>query len=157
MTLSKILIVYESRYGNTKRVAETIIEGMKGVDGTETVLQEVKSVDSNTIPSYDAIVIGSPNHMGGPTRGVKKFIDKLSSLSLEGKQFAVFDTYGGGDFEKATKKMEQRVRDKVPTMKMVAPGLSIKVEGMKGPITEGELPKCKEFGIKIATQLMPLT
>jgi len=40
-------------------------------------------------------------------------------------------------------------------MKMVAPGLSIKVEGMKGPITEGEPPKCKEFGIKIATQLMP--
>jgi len=69
----------------------------------------------------------------------------------------VFDTYVGGDFEKATKKMEQRVRERAPTMKMVAPRLSIKVEGMKGPIAEGELPKCKEFGTKIATQLMPPT
>ncbi|MGZ4920075.1 MAG: flavodoxin family protein [Halobacteriota archaeon] len=152
--MSKVLVVYESRYGNTKRVAETIVDGMQRVEGIETALSEVKEVDPNAIPSYDAIVIGGPNHMGGPTRGIKKFIDKLSSLSLAGKQFAVFDTYGGGDFEKATKKMEQRVREKAPAMKMAAPGLSIKVEGMKGPIAEGELPKCEEFGAKIASQLM---
>ncbi len=152
--MSKILVVYESRYGNTKRVAETIIEGMQRVEGTETALNEIKSVDPSTIPSYDAIVIGSPNHMGGPTRGIKKFIDKLSELPLEGKQFAVFDTYGGGDFEKATKKMEQRVHEKLPTMEMVTRGLSIKVEGMKGPIVEGELPKCEEFGAKVASELM---
>ncbi|MGZ4904873.1 MAG: flavodoxin family protein [Halobacteriota archaeon] len=152
--MSKVLVVYESRYGNTKRVAETIVEGMQRVEGIETALSEVKGVDPTAIPSYDAIVIGGPNHMGGPTRGIKKFIDKLSSLSLEGKQFAVFDTYGGGDFEKATKKMEQRVREKAPAMEMAAPGLSIKVEGMKGPIAEGELPKCEEFGAKIASQLM---
>jgi len=95
-------------------VAEAIIEGMKGVDGTETVLQEVKSVDSNTIPSYDAIVIGSPNHMGGPTRGVKKFIDKLSSLSLEGKQFAVFDTYGGGILKKRRRKWNKECAIRCP-------------------------------------------
>jgi hypothetical protein len=40
-------------------------------------------------------------------------------------------------------------------MKMAAPGLSIKVEGMKGPIAEGELSKCEEFGAKIASQLIP--
>jgi menaquinone-dependent protoporphyrinogen IX oxidase len=37
--------------------------------------------------------------------------------------------------------------------KRIASGLSIKVLGMKGPIAEGELQKCKEFGKKIATQL----
>jgi hypothetical protein len=56
----------------------------------------------------------------------------------------------GRDFEKATKQTEQRVREKAPAMKMVTPGLSIKVEGMKGPIAEGELPKCDEFGANIA-------
>ncbi len=147
------LIVYESRYGNTKRVAETIAKGMQRIDGIETVLSEVKGVDLSAIPRVEAIVIGGPNHMGGPTRGIKKFIDKLSSLSLEGKRFAVFDTYGGGDFEKATKKMEQRVREKAPAMKMMASGLSIKVEGMKGPIAEGELPKCEDFGAKLASEL----
>jgi len=153
-SLSKILVVYESKYGNTKRVAETIVKGMQRVDGIEIALNEVKNVDSNAIPSYDAIVFGGPTHFGGPTRGIKKFINKLSSFSLEGKQFAVFDTYIKEDFEKGTKKMEQIVGEKAPVIKMAAPGLSIKVEGMKGPIAEGELPKCLEFGTKIASQLM---
>jgi hypothetical protein len=36
-------------------------------------------------------------------------------------------------------------------LKLATPGLSIRVEGMKGPITEGELPKGRDFGVKIAT------
>jgi len=147
------MVAYESRYGNTKRVAETIVEGMRLVEGVETALSDVKDVDFNTIADYDAIVIGSPNHMGGPTRGVKKFVDKLGTLPLKDKRFAVFDTYTSRDFEKATKKMEQRIQEKAPGLKMVALGLSIKVQGMKGPIVEGELPKCTEFGTEIATQL----
>jgi len=67
--------------------------------------------------------------------------------------FAVFDTYLGKEFEKAVKKMESRIREKVLGLKMAAPGLSIRVEEMKGPISEGELPKCREFGNKIATQM----
>jgi len=151
--LVKVFIVYESRYGNTKRVAETIIEGMREVEGMETVLSVLKEVDLNKIPGYDAILVGSPNHFGGPTRGVKKFIDKLGELNLEGKLGAVFDTYIRKDFEKAVKKMENRIKEKVPGLKLVARGLSIKVKGIKGPILEEELPKCKEFGKKIATQM----
>lgn len=37
-------------------------------------------------------------------------------------------------------------------MKLIVPGLSIKFDDMKGPIVDGELPKCK-FGKKIAAQL----
>ncbi len=59
----------------------------------------------------------------------------------------------GGDFEKAVKKMEKRIGEKVPALKLITSGLSIKVDGMKGPITDGELPKCKEFGKKIANLL----
>ncbi|MGZ6357111.1 MAG: flavodoxin domain-containing protein [Ktedonobacteraceae bacterium] len=60
--MSKILVVYESKYGNTKRLAETIVEGMQRVDGIEVAPNEVKNVDSNTIPSYDAIVISGSTH-----------------------------------------------------------------------------------------------
>ena len=151
--MGKVIVVYESKYGNTKLVAETIIEGMSEVEGIETVLSELKEVDLNKIIDYDAILVGSPNHFGGPTRGVRKFIDKLGKLPLEGKLFAVFDTYIGKDFEKAVKKMEKRINEKAPGLKQIAPGLSIKVQGVKGPIVEGELPKCKEFGNKIATQI----
>ncbi|MDH5782505.1 MAG: flavodoxin domain-containing protein [Candidatus Bathyarchaeota archaeon] len=151
--MAKVIVAYESKYGNTRLVAEAIIEGMRKVEGIETVLSELKEADLNKVPDYDAILIGSPNHLGGPTRGVRKFIDKFSKLNLEGKLFAVFDTYLGKDFEKAVKKMEKRINEKVPGMKQIAPGLSIKVQAMKGPLVEGELSKCKDFGNKIATQI----
>ena len=151
--MAKVIVVYESKYGNTKLVAEKIIEGMREVSGVETVLAELKEVDLSQLVGFDAILVGSPNHIGGATRSIKKFIDALGKLNLEGKLAAVFDTYLGGDFEKAVKKMEKQISEKAPGLRLAAPGLSIRVEGMKGPITEGELPKCKEFGVKIATQL----
>jgi hypothetical protein len=57
----------------------------------------------------------------------------------------------------ATKKMKKRMHERAPAMKAVVPGLSIKVDGMKGPITERELPKAEEFGSQIATQLKTAT
>ena len=49
--------------------------------------------------------------------------------------------------------MEKQIGEKAPGLKLLAPGLSIRVGGMKGPITQGELPKCKDFGVKIANLL----
>ena len=151
--MARAIIIYESKYGNTKRVAEVIAEGMREVPGVEAVLNEVKGVELDKITEFDAILVGSPNHMGSATKGIRKFIDELGRLSLGVKLGAVFDTYIGRDFEKAVKKMEKQIGEKVPGLKLATPGLSIKVEGMKGPISEGELPKGKEFGIKMASQL----
>jgi len=152
--MAKVIVVYESKYGNTKLVAETIVKGMREVQGVETVLNELKEVDLNKIADYDVILIGCPNHYGGPTKSVREFIDKLEKLNLDGRHFTVFDTYlGKGFFEKAAEKMEKRINEKVPGLKQIAPRLSIAVQGSKGPIVEGELPKSKEFGKKIATQL----
>ena len=97
------------------------------------------------------ILLGSPNHMGRATKSIRKFIDNLGTLNLEGKRGAVFDTYMGGDYEKATKKMEKQIGKKVPGLTIVTPGLSIRVDKMKGPITDAEIPKCKEFGVQLAT------
>jgi flavorubredoxin len=149
----KVFVIYNTKYGNTKIVAEKIVEGMKEVKGIETAISDVKEVNLEKVTDYDALLIGSPNHWGGPVRGVKKLIDKLGKLDLKAKWVAVFDTYLGGDFEKAVKKMEKRISEKVPGLKLIVPGLSIKVGGMKGPIVEGQLPKCKDFGNKIANQL----
>ena len=151
--MAKVIVIYESKYGNTKLVAETITEGMREVSGIETVLNEVKEVDLNQIVDFNAILVGSPNHIGRATRSIRKLIDKLGNLNLKGKVAAVFDTYIGKDYEKAVKKMEHQISKKVPGLKLAASGLSIKVKGLKGPIAEGELPKCKEFGGKIATQI----
>ncbi len=151
--MTKILVVYDTKYGNTKLIAEKIVEGTKEVEGIETAISDVKETDPKKAADYDAILIGSPTHFGGPARAINKFIDKLGKLDLKTKWVAVFDTYLGEDFEKSVKKMEKRISEKVPRLKLITPGLSIRVDGMKGPVTEGELPKCKDFGKKIANQL----
>ena len=150
----KVFVIYDTKWGNTKLVAETIVEGMKEVEGIETTISDVEEVDLKKVADSDTILIGSPNHIGGPVRGIKKLIDKLGKLDLKAKWVAVFDTsFGGPNFEKATKKMEKRISEKILGLKLMVPGLSIKVGGMKGPIVDGELPKCKDFGKKIANQL----
>jgi len=151
--MAKVIIAYESKYGNTKLVAEAIAGGLIEVSGIETTIRELKEIDHNQLGKFDAILIGSPNHIGQQTRGIKQFINKLGKLNLEGKLIAVFDTYLGKDFEKAVKKMEKQIQEKAPGLKLATPGLSIRVDGMKGPVTEGEFPKGKEFGRKIATLL----
>ncbi|MFX0203615.1 MAG: flavodoxin domain-containing protein [Candidatus Hodarchaeota archaeon] len=149
----KVFIVYDTKYGNTKLVAETIAEGMNEAEGIETTTGDVEETDPEQTVRFDAILIGSPNHFGGPVGGINRFIDKLGKLELKAKWAAVFDTYEGKDYEKAVKKMEKRIGEKIPALKLITAGLSIKVDGTKGPITDGELPKCKEFGKKIANLL----
>jgi hypothetical protein len=74
---------------------------------------------------------------------------------MKAKWVAVFDTYLGGDFEKAVKKMEKRISEKIPGLELIAPGLSIKVGGMEGPIVDGELPKCNDLRRKLQINLRP--
>ena len=145
----KVLIVYDTKYGNTKKVGELIAEGINSIEGNETVINHINDIDTNKDQTYDLILIGSPNHMGSHTSKVKKFIKNLSGAPLKGNSFAVFDTYQGKDFEKAMKKMEKQISKSIPDLNKASPGLSIRVTGMKGPILEEDLPKCGEFGIKL--------
>jgi flavorubredoxin len=148
--MAKILIIYESRYGNTRLVADTIAEGMAEVAGVETTVSEVKEVDLNQIHAHDAVLIGSPNHIGRATRSIRKLIDSLDELNNDEKPVAFFDTYLGSDYEKAVKKMANQIAKKAPSWNLVASGLSVRVDKAKGPVTDGELPRCREFGVRIA-------
>jgi flavodoxin len=147
----KVAVLYESKYGNTKRVAETIAEEIKRVSGMEATVTALKDIDVNDIANYDLILLGGPTHFGGPTRGVRKFIDALGKRNVNGKYVAVFDTYLGEDFEKGVRKMEEQIRAEALGLKLLARGLSIRVEGMKGPIAEGELVKCNDFVKRLVT------
>ncbi|MFX1298560.1 MAG: flavodoxin family protein [Promethearchaeota archaeon] len=149
----KVLIVYDSKYGNTEKVAKLIGEGITSIDDNEVIINNVKDVNFKQEVSYDLILIGSPNHFGRHIGSVKKFINKLPKSQLKVNEYAVFDTYIMNDFEKAVKKIEKQITEMIPDLTKASPGLSIKVEGKgtsKGPITKEDLPKCKEFGIKLA-------
>lgn len=154
----RVCVVYDTKYGNTKIVAENIADGLREVGGIQTAISDVEGVDLETLSGYDAILIGSPNYYSGPSKGVQDFIKKLRGHDLEGKAYAVFDTFVGKDSDfflgKAARKMEKAIGEKVPDLKLLTPGLSIRVGGTKGPIVEGELPKCRDFGRKIGNLLI---
>ena len=154
--MAKAMIIYDSKYGNTRLVAETIAEAMGEGSEVEVTVREIKTVDLTQIADSDGILIGSPNHIGKATRRTRKFIDRLGEADLKGKLVAVFDTYVGGDFEKAVKKMEKQIAENAPDLKLVTPGLSVRVTGMKGPVAEEELPRCREFGSKVANEIANL-
>lgn len=148
----KVVICYESKYGNTQRLAETIGEEMRRAGGMEVSVAHFKRVDPAALASADLILVGGPTHFGGPTRRIMKFIESLSRQNLSGKSIAVFDTYLATDFEKSVKRMEEQIRTLAPGLKIAAPGLSIRVADIKGPIVDGELLKCKEFVRQLAPQ-----
>ena len=145
-----VLIVFDTKHGNTQKVAELIADGINSVEGNETEVLNVNDFDLNEGKTYDLLIIGSPNHVGSHVKSIKKFIKNLSSANVKASSFAAFDTYMSKDFEKAVKKMEKQISENLPNSTMALPGLSIKVGGMKGPIVEEDVSKCKEFGIKLA-------
>lgn len=90
--------------------------------------------------------------MGKPSRTISKFVDALAKVEVNAKWAAAFDTYfqRGKYFEKSMRKLEGQITKKLPNLKLITPGLSIKVKGVNGPIDQSEIPKAKEFGRKIA-------
>ena len=155
----KVLIVYYTKYGNTEKVAKLIAEGITSTDDNEVIVSNVKDVNLKKEASYDLILIGSPVHFGKHVGSVKKFINKLPKAKLRVNAYAVFNTYMGDDSETTEEgvcsytrmldKIEEQISEKMPDLTKASSGLSIKVEGMKGPIINEDLPKCKEFGIKL--------
>jgi flavodoxin len=151
----KVFIIYDSKYGNTKIVAENILENLIQAEGIEADIGYAKEVDPQKLICYDALIIGAPNHMGRPSQTIQKFIDGLGKLDLKAKNGAVFGTYSGRvrPLDRAVKKQEIILEKKLPNLKLLSPSLSIKVKGVTGPISEGELSRVKEFGKRIANQL----
>ena len=149
-----VLVVYETKFGNTKKAAETIAEGMKEVEQINTEIINVHDVEYSKVQDFDAIIIGSPTWGGTYAPSIKKFINELAGLPLDEKSYAIFDTNSGLSFlSKAVKKMEKQIGKQMPGLRKILPGLAVRVKGTKGPITEGGLPKCKNFGKEIALNL----
>lgn len=98
--MSKIVIVYATDYGNTKKMAEATAAGVKSINGAQAELKEAEHVVQEDLLSCDGLILGTPVHMGSPDWRVKKFIDKICSGLwmkdlLIGKIGGVFASGGG--------------------------------------------------------------
>ncbi len=95
------LVIYYSRSGNTKKMAQIIAKSMNDAD-LPTVSKDVTDVSLGDIMEADAIVIGSPCYYGEMTNEIKALIDESVSKhgKLDGKVGAAFSSsanVGGGN------------------------------------------------------------
>ena len=97
----KALVLYYSQSGNTKKMAESVVEGLKK-EGLEAVLKEAKDTEVSELLKYEAIIIGSPTYYGTMAAEIKKLFDDSVSFhgKLDGKIGAAFASsanIGGGN------------------------------------------------------------
>ncbi len=98
--MATILIVYATDYGNTKKAAESVAAGVKTIANTTVTVQTAEAVKKEDVIACDALVLGSPVHMGSLDWRMKKFIDQICAGLwmkdlLIGKVGAVFASGGG--------------------------------------------------------------
>lgn len=144
----KIVVAYVSAYGNTKKLAAAIAEGIDEA-GAEARLIEVTSVSPSEaavlINESDGLVVGSPTINRDAVYPVWELLGHVSPVVNQGKPAAAFGSYGWSG--EAVKLLEQRLS-----------GLQLKVflPGLKVNFVPDERSKneAREFGRSFAGQLI---
>jgi NAD(P)H dehydrogenase (quinone) len=90
----QILVLYFSKGGNTKKLAEAILKGVESVEGFEGVLKHTDDVTKEDFVSSDGIIAGSPVYFGVMAAQLKKVFDEFVGVrkKMEGKVGAAFAT-----------------------------------------------------------------
>jgi len=89
--MPKVLIVYDSKTGNTEKMARAVGEGARE-EKVDVDIRMAEKIDVKTLEEFDGIVLGSPTYFGVMSEKVKGFIDRSVEIrgKLENKVGAVF-------------------------------------------------------------------
>ena len=89
--MAKGIVIYYSRSGNTKEMAEIIAKSMNE-SGLPTECKSVDKVKADDLLGYEAVVIGSPTYYGHMAGPIKQLFDDLVSShgKLDGKVAGAF-------------------------------------------------------------------
>jgi len=100
----QVLIMYYSKGGNTKRLAEAIAKGVSEVEGISCVIKPVKEVTKEDFLNSYGIIAGSPVYFGTMAAEMKEVFDKFVDIrkKMEGKIGAAFATSGDATGGKET-------------------------------------------------------
>ncbi|MHA1234385.1 MAG: flavodoxin family protein [Promethearchaeota archaeon] len=104
-----VYIVYFSKTGNTKQIAEQIEESFSKLEsnGVEINLMDAKELDIPALKSADGYIIGTPNYFSAPSGYIKIFFDELfiDRAILKGRPVFCFVSHGGSGNIKQLKTM----------------------------------------------------
>lgn len=85
-----ILIIYDSVYGNTERIAITLAAEIES-QGTPSTARPVGLVTDAEVSTADLLVFGSPTRGFVPTEAIKLFLSE-NAATLAGRRVSAFDT-----------------------------------------------------------------
>ena len=86
----KALVVYESFFGNTEKIARAVAKGLAA--NYEVTVLRVSEVNVDQFRDFDLVAVGSPTRGFQPSDGTKALIKNLPAGALQGKKVAAFDT-----------------------------------------------------------------
>lgn len=162
----KVLVVYESMWGNTRDIAETIAERL----GPDVPVIDVTQAPPQLPPDLDLLVVGGPTHAfsmsrdstrrdavqkGAPTGhesiGIREWLEALPAADTI--DVATFDTRVSkvrrlpGSAAKAAGKAVRHSH-----LGRVVASESFYVDDMEGPLHEGELDHARAWAASLAGQ-----
>ncbi len=147
----KILVVYDSLYGNTEKIARSIAEAYPE---QQVSLMPVKDFSASDLTGVNLLIAGSPTHGGRPSQGMKDFLSGLPAGSLKNIQTAAFDTGIPVEVKKgfvrfvirffgyASKHIANALKKNGAT---VLAAETFFVLDKEGPLKEGEIKRSKQW------------
>lgn len=147
----KAMVVYESAFGNTKRIAHAVASTLG-----ETVavgLMAAGEVNPKALEGIDLLVIGCPTQTHGLTANTEALLEDIPHGVLQDKGVAVFDTrfhalrwVTGSAAPVLAKELEQH------GARLVVAPESFFVTGYEGPLEHGEVERAADWARTILTR-----
>ncbi len=143
--MPKALVAFTTRSGSTKKMAETIAEGIR-MEGLEAEVVNVSMIkDEKALDGYEAYVFGSPTYHGEMVQALKTFLFLAEKAGLEGKVGGSFGAFGWSG--EAPERIYQTMKN-IFNMNMVSDALRL-----KNVILGGGVQMAQEYGRSIARKL----
>ena len=92
--MAKALLVYTTRTGETKNIAELIAEGIRFTGAEATVANVTEIKKEADLEGYDAYVFGSATYHGEMMQGMKTMLFLAEKVNLKGKTGGSFGAFG---------------------------------------------------------------
>jgi flavodoxin len=128
------LIVYDSQFGNTERIAQAIADTLRSFGQAQAV--RVDPAHPVSFQGMDLLILGCPTQGFRPTPAMQSFLGNVSYQSLSGLAVACFDTRIHGPFGSAARGMVRKLQ-KMGVSPLLPPQ-SFFVKGTQGPLKSGE-------------------
>lgn len=146
---NQVTIIYDTMWNGTRRMAETIAEGIKAVakDTTIKIYNSSKSDKNDIIAEVfksKAVIVGSSTINKGILSSTAAILEMIKGLSFKGKKAAAFGAYGwSGESVK------------IITEELNKGGLEVLNEGIKElwDPDDDALIRCRDFGKDFAEKL----